>query len=394
MKPNGKRKLQPTGPMIKRTKTDYEEPIPAYYFRDSLRFVVPYKQVFQVYTKQRWLNRPILSVLSQEFKDKPESYYKDALITGLIRVNRKLVSPDYILQDSDLIEHTVAKRFEPPVTNQNIEIIHQSSDLLIISKPGSLPVHPTGRYKFNTAISILEHEFKIQNLHPVNRIDRLTSGLCIIALTKERAKELMHEMQSRVIHKKYIARVKGDFLDGQIECNEPIATASHKAGINLVSKTRGKPCSSIFRKLSFNGRTSLVECIPKTGRTHQLRVHLQFLGFPIANDPLYCNKAWGDKWGKGGISEEKEFEVINALSETIFAHENSENLEIYNERASPLPEQLQIWLHSYEYSSGDNESKWNYQSTLPEWANEDFDDSIVDKEFWKFGGLWFNRKNL
>lgn len=80
----------------------------------------------------------------------------------------------------------------------------------------------------------------------------------------------MHEMANRTVEKTYVARVVGEFPEGEIVCCEPIETISHKLSINMVSPN-GKECKTNFKKLSFNGRTSLVECRPETGRTHQIR---------------------------------------------------------------------------------------------------------------------------
>lgn len=134
------------------------------------------------------------------------------------------------MKNSDLIQ-TKSHRHEPPISSQSIEIVHDSEDLLVVSKPCSYPVHPTGKYRFNTLIQVLKHDKQYayaQQLYLVNRIDRLTSGLVLIAKTKEKASKMSEQLRDRNIKKTYLARVRGDFPDGIIECNEPIMNISAK----------------------------------------------------------------------------------------------------------------------------------------------------------------------
>ena len=147
-----------------------------------------------------------------------------------------------------------------------------------------------------------EQGFK--DLHTVHRIDRLTSGLLLYARNSSKAKEMSEQIRTRVVKKEYFCRVEGNFPDELITCQEPISIASEKIGVCIVS-SKGKDCHTDFQKLSYNGQTSLVLCKPKTGRMHQIRVHLQFLGHPIGKkyalkkyDQFALNTSWF--WGSTG----------------------------------------------------------------------------------------------
>jgi len=137
----------------------------------------------------------------------------------------------------------------------------------------------------------------------------------IIPLNSKVAGQLANEFVSGNVQKEYIARVRGRFPAEEILCEEPLLTVDRQMGLNIVHP-EGKPAKTIFKLMHYDQNTdsSVVHCQPFTGRSHQLRVHLQFLGFPIANDPVYSTtQIWGENLGKGGIdltpSEERSAPV-------------------------------------------------------------------------------------
>lgn len=124
-----------------------------------------------------------------------------------------------------------------------------------------------------------------------------------------------------------MCRVDGEFPQGKLVCEEPILVVSFKIGLCRVDP-KGKECRTVFERLSFNGKTSVVRCFPLTGRTHQIRVHLQYLGFPILNDPIYGSSAWGPNRGKGGLVGRSDNEVLQALIEEHCTQESLHLLDI------------------------------------------------------------------
>lgn len=121
-----------------------------------------------------------------------------------------------------------------------------------------------------------------------------------------------------------MCRVEGEFPSGELICEEPILVVSFKIGLCRVDP-KGKECRTVFQRLSYNGKTSVVRCLPLTGRTHQIRVHLQFLGFPILNDPIYGSMAWGPHRGKGGHTGKSDEQLLHDLVEE---HRSQESLSL------------------------------------------------------------------
>lgn len=126
------------------------------------------------------------------------------------------------------------------------------------------------------------------------------------------------------LEKEYVCRVAGEFPEQEVLCQEPILVVSYKVGVCRVDP-KGKPCQTLFQRLSSNGSSSVVRCLPRTGRTHQIRVHLQFLGHPILNDPIYNMEAWGPQKGKGGNIGKTDEELLKALVEE---HRSKQSLEV------------------------------------------------------------------
>ena len=250
------------------------------------------------------------------------------------------------VKNGDIISHTL-HRHEPPVTAQPIGIVHEDNDMIVINKPAGVPVHPAGRYNFNSIIEIMRAERShAWNPLPCNRLDRLTSGVMFIGKNAKAAEKLSMQIQGRTVKKEYVARVIGEFPEGDVVCEQPVMQISPKLGLNRA-RASGKEARTVFKRLAYyppapnpnNGerrqediRTenekirdskmewkdkaghSIVRCRPVTGRTHQLRVHLQFLGHPISNDPIYCNqRVFGPSLAAGDALSDNDEDIISRL---------------------------------------------------------------------------------
>ncbi|KAJ4471500.1 pseudouridine synthase [Lentinula aciculospora] len=270
----------------------------------GLKKIPPYWYPYTTYAKHRWLGRELLEVVSTEFRDRSMEYYRYALDSGVTTINGQVANPSHIIQNGDRMENVV-HRHEPPVTSTPIRILLEDKEreFIVVDKPGSIPVHASGRYHRNTLVAILMSDFGYEKVYTVNRLDRLTSGLMILPTSSDCARKLTKEFVSGTVRKEYVARVNGRFPDGDVICEQPLLTVDRQMGLNIVHQ-EGRSAKTIFTLIRYdeNTDTSVVHCKPMTGRSHQLRVHLQYLGHPISNDPVYGDRRiWGEKMGKGGI---------------------------------------------------------------------------------------------
>ncbi|XP_053330976.1 pseudouridylate synthase RPUSD2 [Spea bombifrons] len=294
------------------------------YLENGLRKVRPYYFDFETYCKGRWVGKTLLEVFSAEFRAEPLEYYRQAAQAGRLRLNEEIVRDlNVVLKNNDFLRNTV-HRHEPPVTAQPLRILAESDEMVVVDKPSSLPVHPCGRFRHNTVIFILGKEHNLKELHTIHRLDRMTSGVLMFAKTLDVSKKIDEQVRERQLEKEYVCRVCGEFPEEEVTCEEPILVVSYKIGVCRVH-SKGKPCKTVFQRLSYNGKSSVVKCFPYTGRTHQIRVHLQYLGHPIVNDPIYNTESWGPSRGKGGSIDKNDEELLRSLVEE---HRSKNSLDV------------------------------------------------------------------
>ena len=149
-----------------------------------------------------------MDVFSKEFGAYSPEYYKDAIQSGRITVNGKNISTDTLLRNGDRLSHTV-HRHEPPVPYEPVQILKETDDLIAVNKPAAIPVHTCGAYRYNTLEMILRVEHHLSNLFLIHRLDRVTSGVVLLAKTREAAARYSALLQRGGVHKLYFAEVEG-----------------------------------------------------------------------------------------------------------------------------------------------------------------------------------------
>ncbi|TRM61708.1 pseudouridine synthase [Schizophyllum amplum] len=258
----------------------------------GLMSVRPYWHYFWANAQAGWVGKTVLEVATERFKPpRPREFYAYALASGLLTVNGQIARADTVIAAGDQMA-TVAHRHEPVVSGAGVSVLAQDESVVVVNKPAGLPVHPVGRYRYNCMTHALK-EAGLPAVRPVNRLDRLTSGVMVFPLTEEAARRLGMALRDGRVRKEYIARVRGQFSERPVLCTAPLLLVHRQLGLTIVHD-EGKLCATAFVRIAYDARTdtTLVLCRPFTGRTHQIRVHLFHLGHPIPNDPYYAHPAW------------------------------------------------------------------------------------------------------
>ncbi len=165
-------------------------------------------------------------------------------------------------------------------------ILHEDADILIVNKPAGMPVLPDGWEKDAPyLVKLLEEQFG--KLWIVHRLDKITSGVMVFARTAAAHRTLNLLFETRAVHKIYHAIVTGEPGWNEHTARHPLRVDVGHSHRTMVDHSRGKPSETAFRVLERYKNYSLLEAVPATGRTHQIRVHAYALGFPLLGDTLY-----------------------------------------------------------------------------------------------------------
>ena len=230
-------------------------------------------------------------VIAEAFKEFSRSHLQKLIKEGAVKVNGKEIKPKLILQGGELIEILAkeAPKLKDKAENIDLEIIYEDQDLLVVNKASGLVVHPGAGNSSGTLVNgLLNFDSNLSYLPRagiVHRLDKDTSGLMVVSRNERTYLNLIDQLKERTVTRKYTALVVGEpSLSGVID--KPIGRHP-KVRTKQAVVSSGKQAISRFKKVKSLRGYSLVEVLLETGRTHQIRVHLSYLGFPIVGDNTY-----------------------------------------------------------------------------------------------------------
>jgi len=258
---------------------------------------------------------------------------------GNILVGEKIVKPNYRVKIGDIlsVEEPELEELNIESQNLNLDIVYEDSDVLVVNKPRGMVVHPAKSHASGTLVNGLMYHCKDLSgingiLRPgiVHRTDKDTSGLLIVAKNDKAHVALVDQLVARSVKRVYLALVHGHIPHDNGTIDAPIGR-DQRDRQSMTVTDKGKQAITHFKVVERFGNYTLVECTLETGRTHQIRVHMKYIGFPLVGDPKY------------GIKETIDFggQVLHAGTLGFVHPETGENVEFTRQPPADFEELLE-----------------------------------------------------
>ena len=263
---------------------------------------------------------------------------QDWIKASLVKVNDQVIKSNYQTKMNDHIVVTEKETVEADIQpeNLNLDIYYEDDDVAIVYKPKGMVVHPSAGHYTGTLVNGLMYQMK--NLSGINgeirpgivhRIDKDTSGLLMVAKNDVAHRSLVDQLVNKTVTRKYVALVHGNIPHDYGTVDAPIGrNKNDRQSMDVVDD--GKEAVTHFNVLEHFNKYTLIECQLETGRTHQIRVHMKYIGYPLVGDPKYGPKKTLDIGGQ-------------ALHAGIIGFEHPVTHE-YIEKSTALPEDFEQLL--------------------------------------------------
>ena len=275
-------------------------------------------------------------------KNISRSHLKKLIDGGAIHVNGRKVAPHYAVKPGDQIdiEWLEAEPEGNRPENIPLDILYEDEEVIAVNKPAGMVVHPAnGNWHHTLVNALLFHTKHLSGAggeeRPgiVHRLDKDTSGVLIIAKNNAAHRDLARQFKEHTIGRIYHALVRGIVQHDEGYCEEPVGRAFINKKKIMIKPSGGKDAATDYKVLRRFKQATLLEVSPRTGRTHQIRVHMQHIGHPVLGDTLY-----------GIASPLISRQALHAAELTICHPKTGENMTF----SSPLPKDMQRLIEQLE----------------------------------------------
>ncbi|MCF0106402.1 MAG: RluA family pseudouridine synthase [Holdemanella sp.] len=232
---------------------------------------------------------------------------KDMLDEGLVKINGKKTKASYTLQIQDELTFEIPEEqdYEAKPEAMELDIVYEDHDVIVINKPKGMVVHPApGHYSGTLVNGLLYHCNDLSGINGVmrpgivHRIDKDTSGLLVVCKNDKAHESISKQLQDKTCHREYLALVHKPFSHTDGTINAPIGRDEKDRKKMAVTSKNSKEAITHFTVLKNYKEYAYVRCSLETGRTHQIRVHMQYIEHPIVGDPLYGPRKTMDTEGQ------------------------------------------------------------------------------------------------
>lgn len=252
--------------------------------------------------KNERIDKFVAGINNEWSRTQVQQWIKDDVVT----VNGKAVKGNYKVRENDEITVTIPEPEELDIQpeDMNLEIYYEDADVLVVNKPRGMVVHPAPGHTSGTLVNGLMHHCTdlsgingVMRPGIVHRIDKDTSGLLMVAKNDMAHESLVNQLVAKTVTRRYKAIVHGVIPHDKGTIDAPIAR-DKKERQSMTVDENGKHAVTHFQVLERFKHFTLVECRLETGRTHQIRVHMKYIGYPLAGDPKYGPKKTLDMNGQ------------------------------------------------------------------------------------------------
>lgn len=285
-------------------------------------------------------------IIALNMKDLSRTMIQEMINRGLVSVNGKITKASYKTKLNDQIEIMIEDNTELDIEPENIplKIVYEDKDIIVVDKPTGMIVHPSPGIINGTLVNALLYHCKdLSGINGVNRpgivhrIDKETSGLLMIAKNDAAHRSLSNQLKTHSVTRRYVALVHGVIPHVQGKIDAPIGRNPNDRQSMTVTRTNSKNAVTNFTVIKRYKNMSMIECRLETGRTHQIRVHMSYIGYPVYGDPKYGRRK--DDFSYGQFLHAKKLGFIHPTTQKYMEFE-SELPDYFKDKLNELEEEI------------------------------------------------------